>query len=154
MMRYLAGVASALLLMAAAMIWWRGTSRAENPLPAPIVAERAGAPTLVLPVPAMPPQATEKTREEKRFSRYDKDKDGAVARDEYLAARHKAFAKLDHDGNGQLSFEEYTVKTAAKFAAADKDRSGVLTAEEFATTRVLRKSSPRNCLPSAPEASD
>ena len=46
------------------------------------------------------PEATEKTREEKRFSRYDKNKDGKVQIDEYLAARRKNFDKLDLDHNG------------------------------------------------------
>ena len=50
------------------------------------------------------PRALPKTREQKRFGRYDKDRDGAITRDEYLASRRKAYAKLDTNGDGRLSF--------------------------------------------------
>ena len=56
------------------------------------------------------PEASAKTREEKRFARYDKDKDGKVEAMEYLAARQRNFAKLDLDHNGAPSFQEYAVK--------------------------------------------
>ena len=144
--RFLAGVASALLLVAAGLFLWRSTSAQEaNGLPA----ARAG---LASPLAAEPldepPSASEKTREEKRFSRYDKDRNGQIARDEYLAARRKAFAKLDTNGDGKLSFEEYSVKAIDKFAKADADKSGTLSAAEFATTRVVRKERPRpDCPP-------
>lgn len=46
-----------------------------------------------------PPQASERTREQKRFDRYDRTRDGKVDRDEYLLNRHKAFAKLDTGGD-------------------------------------------------------
>ncbi len=128
--RFLAGVASALLLVTAGFFIW--TAQADR---------------------GSPPSATEKTREEKRFARYDRNKDGAVGRDEYLLSRQKAFAKLDTNGDGKLAFEEYAVKTATKFAGADKDRSGSLDATEFATTRVVRKSLPRcACAPAKPAA--
>ena len=94
------------------------------------------------------PEALPATREQKRFDRYDKDRNGSVTRDEYLMARHKAFAKLDADGNGTLSFDEWANKAETKFATADKDKSGALNAAEFATTAVKRKSKPRpNCQP-------
>ena len=85
------------------------------------------------------PEATAETREQKRFGRYDKDRDGDVTRDEYLAQRRKAYAKLDVDGDGKLSFDEWAVKAATKFATADRDKSGGMTAAEFATTAVKRK---------------
>lgn len=140
MWRFLAGVASALLLAGAGLFWWQSRSGADAPLlpRAPFAALAQGAEPL-----AEPPQASEKTREEKRFSRYDKDKDGAVAREEYLAARRKGFAKLDTDGDGRLGFEEYAVKTIAKFAGADADKSGSLTPVEFAATRMVRKAAPK-----------
>jgi Ca2+-binding EF-hand superfamily protein len=95
-----------------------------------------------------PPQASEKTREEKRFNRYDRDKNGGVAADEYLFSRRKAYAKLDSNGDGKLSFDEYAVKTITKFNGADKDRSGILTPAEFLTTRVVRaKPKSTNCPP-------
>jgi hypothetical protein len=51
-----------------------------------------------------PPQATPKSREEKRFSRADKDKNRRIEREELLASRRKAFAKLDKNGNGYPIF--------------------------------------------------
>ncbi|MEO6247121.1 MAG: hypothetical protein ABIO85_00870 [Sphingomicrobium sp.] len=80
------------------------------------------------------PEATAKTREEKRFARADKDKDGKVTEEELLAPRHKAFAKLDQDHNGMLSFNEWAAKTINKFEGADDDKNGALTAEEYAET--------------------
>lgn len=96
-----------------------------------------------------PPQASERTREQKRFDRYDRNRDGKVDRDEYLLNRRKAFARLDTDGDGKLSFDEYSAKAIAKFAKADADRSGTLNAAEFATTRVQRKPKPK-CAPAQP----
>jgi hypothetical protein len=84
--------------------------------------------------PLRAPEATPKTREEKRFSRADKNKDGRIESEEILGARRKAFAKLDANGNGALSFEEWATKTIGKFQGADKDRSRWLTPAEYATT--------------------
>ena len=95
-----------------------------------------------------PPEAGERTREEKRFDRYDKDRDQRITGEEYLASRRKAYAKLDADGDGRLSFDEWAKKTTDKFGKADADRSKALTREEFATTKLARKSPPRrNCPP-------
>jgi hypothetical protein len=142
--RFLAGVASALLMMAAGIFIWRSQADAGEIAPPPASAQ---APLGVLDV-IDPPQATEKTREEKRFSRYDRDKNGGIAAEEYLFSRRKAYAKLDVNGDGKLSFDEYAVKTIAKFNRADRDRSGVLTPAEFLTTRVVRaKPKSTNCPP-------
>lgn len=142
--RFLAGVASALLMMAAGLFIWRSQADAGQ-VSAP--ASNAEAPLGLLDV-ADPPQASEKTREEKRFSRYDRDKDGGVAAEEYLHSRRKAYARLDVNGDGKLSFDEYAIKTIAKFNGADKDRSGVLTPAEFLTTKVVRaKPKSTNCPP-------
>jgi hypothetical protein len=80
------------------------------------------------------PEATARSREQKRFSRVDKDKDGRIAKEELLAPRRRAYAKLDVDGSGSVSFEEWAVKTLDKFGGADADRSGWLTAAEYAST--------------------
>ncbi len=142
MWRFLAGVASALLLVAAGALIWQG--QAEAP-----VAPAPGAPDTQLALTDISPplEATEMTREQKRFARYDKDKNGAISREEYLLSRRKAYAKLDSNGDGKLSFEEYAIKTGTKFAAADRDRTGALTAAEFLTTRVVRKTSKQRCPP-------
>ncbi|WP_419827463.1 EF-hand domain-containing protein [Sphingomonas sp.] len=141
--RYLAGVASALLLVAAGFFLWRALARdgTAPALPQPLAQVAAAGPEA--PTAADAPQATEATREEKRFHRYDHDRDGKVSREEYLAARRKAFARLDLNHDGVLQFDEYAAKAGAKFAGADADKSGALDAAEFATTRVVRKAKPR-----------
>ena len=137
MWRYLAGAGAGALLVAAGMML------------------QAMRPATVAPLAAMPPasastsdgqktdvavpEATDKTREERRFNRYDKDRNGAITRDEYLASRRKAYGKLDKDGNGMLSFDEWAVKVETKFATADADKSGAMNATEFATTAVKRR---------------
>ena len=154
MWRYLAGVASALLLVTAGIVIWRSQASAVQLVPdAPITADQ---PVSFADVTA-PPEAGEKTREERRFSRYDKDKNGGVNKEEYLTARHKNFMKLDVDGDGKLSFAEYAVKALLKFQTADRDRTGVLTPAEFLTTKVVRKTKKSKCprpahFPAAPEA--
>jgi hypothetical protein len=149
MARFLAGVASALLLVTAGFFLWTGLARHDPtlPPPPPVVAALTGSSLAAsAPTVADAPQATEKTREEKRFDRYDHNKDGRIDRDEYLLARHKNFAKLDTNGDGKLSFDEYAAKAIGKFSTADADHSGTLDRVEFATTKVLRKSKPR-CAP-------
>ena len=137
MWRFLGGVMSAVLLMTAGLLVWQARADKPSPIP-PAPAAATDAPLAMVDL-APPPEASERTREEKRFSRYDKDKNGAVARAEYLFSRQKGFAKLDVNGDGRISFEEYAVKAVVKFAAADKDRNNALNANEFATTRVIRK---------------
>ena len=144
MWRFLAGVASALLLMTAGIVIWRSQADAGQLVPgAPAVGDDA----IGFADVSGPLEASEKTREEKRFSRYDKDKNGGVSRDEYLLTRRKGFAKLDTNGDGRLSFDEYVIKTSTKFSGADKDRSGALTPAEFLTTRIVRKTGKTNCPP-------
>jgi hypothetical protein len=141
--RYLAGVASALLLVTAGFFLWRGLAHDGTAPILPMPGAQAPAALSSVPTAADAPQATEATREEKRFHRYDHDRDGKVSREEYLATRRKAFARLDLNHDGVLQFDEYGAKTEAKFAGADADKSGALDATEFATTRVVRKYKPR-----------
>lgn len=152
MWRYLVGAAAALLLAGGGMLWWKSTAIAERAGARAALAAGAGeVVTAEDPLPD-PPAATEKTKEQRRFNRYDHDKDGKISRDEYLAMRHKNFAKLDKNGDGVLSFDEYAVKAEDKFAEADADRNGSLDAKEFATTRVVRKTKPKaNCPPTRDE---
>ncbi len=147
MLRFLAGVGSALLLVTAGFFLFRGRATPELPPPPP--ASTAAAAPQALPAPEVaPPAASPRTREQKRFGRYDKDRDGRITRDEYLASRRKAYGKLDANGDGRLSFEEWAARTTAKFGGADRDRSATLDPAEFATTAVKRKAraAPR-CLP-------
>ena len=89
-------------------------------------------------------EASAKTREEKRFGRYDKNKDGKVQADEYLAARHRNFDKLDVDHNGALSFQEYAVKGIEKFNAVG-GRKGWLSSAEFVATAPPPPKRKANC---------
>ncbi|UVO49145.1 EF-hand domain-containing protein [Sphingomonas sp. SUN019] len=151
MWRYLVLGVAALLLFAAAWTFMGGRARTQPVLP---VAPPGEASTEVenAALPATVPEATAKTREQKRFDRYDKDRDGKVTRDEYLVSRRKAYAKLDTNGDGRLTFDEWALKTTTKFAAADKDKSGAMAADEFATTAVKRSGKPRCvCPPVQPE---
>lgn len=147
MWRFLAGVASALLLAGAGLVWWT-SGKQDTPLLSAIAPPLARSTSAA---EAAPPEADERTREQKRFDRYDKDRDELVSADEYLANRKKAFARLDANGDGRLSFDEWAKKTTDKFAAADADKSRTLTRAEFATTKVVRKARPKpNCPPPAP----
>jgi hypothetical protein len=140
MWRYLVGVLAGVLLVAGGVLWWRNAAVAHRTLPdLPAAANGAAESGEAMPEP---PAASEKTREEKRLSRIDHDKNGEVSRDEFLAARKRNFAKLDVNADGKLSFEEYASKGVERFAAADKDKSGALNAAEFATTRAARTAKP------------
>ncbi|WP_325065297.1 EF-hand domain-containing protein [Qipengyuania gaetbuli] len=83
-----------------------------------------------------PPEATELTKEEQRFFRYDRDRDWRISRTEMLSTRSDGFRKLDKDGNNLLTFEEWAVATVDKFEGADADGDNELSPREFATTRA------------------
>jgi hypothetical protein len=138
MIRFLAGVAAALLLMTAGLLWWNSRA-ADRHLPG---APPAAGPSMFgKETGDAPPAASAESREQRRFARYDKDEDGKVTREEYLAARRKAYARLDANHDGKLDFDEWAAKAIGKFAGADKDRSATLDPDEFATTAVKRKNS-------------
>jgi len=133
--RFLAGAAACFLLLTGAFLFWQSRA-AENPnsLPNAPAPRTVGASLFSAAQPLEAPEASQKTREEKRFSRADKNKDGKIEEEEVLGARRKAFTKLDANGNGALSFEEWATKTIGKFQGADADHNGWLTAAEYATT--------------------
>jgi hypothetical protein len=134
MARFLAGAAACFLLLTGAFFLWQ-SSAAESPaLPKAPPARGGSASLFDASQPLEAPEASQKSREEKRFSRADKNKDGKIEEEEILGARRKAFAKLDANGNGSLSFDEWAAKTIGKFNGADSDRNGWLTAAEYATT--------------------
>jgi hypothetical protein len=143
MRRFLALGIALVALIGAGFVWTRDRPVAEAspppPPPAVIEADAEDEP-LVAPVANVTPA----TREARRFSRYDRDHDAKVSRDEYLAARKRAFAKLDANGDGRLGFDEYAVTTATRFRKADADADGVLGADEFKATAVKR-SDARSC---------
>jgi hypothetical protein len=146
MWRYLVGGVSALALAGAGVLLYGRADRPPSALataPAPATQEDAAA-----PLPDTLPEASPRTREERRFGRYDKDRDGRITRDEYLQSRRKAYAKLDRDGDGRLSFDEWAVKTSDRFGKADADKSGAMSPAEFATTAPKRRARARvDCPP-------
>jgi hypothetical protein len=149
MRRWLAGGAAVILMGGALVAFTSVDGDSGLPRPPADGGFRVAGESLPEPPAAeRPPQ----DREAKRLARYDKDKDGAVSRTEYLKSREKAFAKLDLNRDGRLDFDEYAAKTIDKFDAADGDDSGRLTAAEFATTAVKRK--PKAACPPEREASD
>ncbi len=141
MSRLLAGAVGALMLVSGGFFWWQGRDPAARaPLvaqpapPAPIEVPPEGDPEAEGVAPPMPPGADPRTREQKRFDRYDRNRDGIVTRVEMLSTRTNAFKKLDRDGNNLLSFEEWAARTADRFDGADADKDKRLTRAEFATT--------------------
>lgn len=140
MWRYFVGGIAALLMAGAGVFVFqsRATPEPVPPAPKPAQTEAAADPA----APADVPRA-DRSREEKRFDRSDKDRNGLVTLAELQQPRRKAFAKLDTNGDGKLSFEEWTARTSTKFAEADKDKSGGLTRAEFATTAPKRKTPAR-----------
>ncbi len=131
MARYLAGLASCLLLIVGAVLLWQGKADQAQAVPMPPPPAKGSVLSGALPEP---PEATPRSREQKRFARADRDDDGRITAAELFEPRRKAFAKLDVNGNGVLSFEEWAVRTIDKFQGADGDRSGWLTPAEYATT--------------------
>jgi hypothetical protein len=125
-------------LIAAGFLWTRDQPVAIATEAPPVAAASDDSDAddpLVAPSAAITPEQ----REARRFSRYDRDKDSTISRDEYLASRQKAFAKLDSNGDGRLAFDEYAVATTRKFGKADRDADGKLSAGEFATTAPKRR---------------
>jgi len=134
LLRFFAGVAACFLLMTGAFLIWQSHAAQGPRFPAAPAPRAYGASMLAGDAPLQAPEASAKTREERRFSRADKNKDGKVESAELLDPRRKAFAKLDTNGNGSLSFEEWAVKTITKVKEADKDHNGWLSPAEYATT--------------------
>ena len=133
MARFLAGAAACFLLLTGAFLFWQ--SRAEQaPLLPPAPRADASAPVMVAPQAVQAPEASPQTREQRRFSRADKNKNGRIELEDLLQPRRKPFAKLDKNGDGKLSFEEWAATTIEKFNGADKDGSKWLTSAEYATT--------------------
>lgn len=132
MLRFLAGVAACFLLLTGAFLIWQSHAEQGPSLPS-APTPRAFSASMLSQEPLQAPEATAKSREEKRFSRYDKNKDGKVQAPEYLAARQRNFDKLDADHNGALSFQEYAVKGIEKFNGAG-GKKGWLSPAEFVAT--------------------
>jgi len=148
--RIVLGAFAALVLVAVGLFWLQGRAEVEQgaPPPAPPTERPTGLPSADvagLEGPA-PPEATELSREQRRFFRYDRNRDLKITRAEMLSTRTDAFRDLDTDGNNLLTFEEWAVTTVQRFEGADADRNGELTQKEFATTAPRPSATPRcNC---------
>jgi hypothetical protein len=141
--RMLIGALAAVALLTGGFLIWQGVSSAPPsmaealpppPPPGPAEPLPVGDPSARGAPPPALPEATQISREQRRFMRYDRDRSGIISRVEMLSTRTSAFRRLDRDGNNLLSFEEWAVATSDRFAGADRDRSGGLTSAEFATT--------------------
>lgn len=143
MNRIVLGAFGALVMVAIGLFWWQGRAEVEQgaPPPAPSAQAPAALPDQLpsadgagLAGPA-PPEASELTREQERFFRYDRNRDWSITRSEMLSTRSEAFRALDTDGNNLLTFEEWAVATSNKFKTADRDGNLQLNPAEFATTK-------------------
>lgn len=142
------GAFAALMLAGAGLFWWQGRAQVEESAPPPPGIEASADPEALpsadpgnLRGPDLP-EATELTREQRRFFRYDRNRDLRITRREMLSSRTKAFRKLDTDGNNLLTFEEWAVTTVDRFDRADADRDNQLTPAEFRTTAPKRPARP------------
>ena len=127
MLRFFAGVGSALLLIAAGFFVWKGQAQDDE--------------SVIPPAPADEP-----TREQRRFDRADRDNDELITLEELYHPRRRAFARLDTNGDGRLAFEEWAISTSEKFSGADSNRDRSLTRAEYATTAPRRRPSRKqNC---------
>ena len=143
MLRFLAGAAVCFLLMTGAFLMWQSRAE-EGPRLPDAPAPRAFSASMLSDGKQLDaPEASPKSREERRFSRADRNDDGKIEAEELLSPRRKAFAKLDKNGNGALSFEEWAHTTIDKFNGADADRNGLLTPAEYATTAPKPHPRPR-----------
>jgi len=149
--RIVLGAFLALLLAGVGLFWMQGRAEVERGAPPPKAGRAPAKPDpMILPTanaagmhgPA-PPEAAEPTREQQRFFRYDRNRDGKISRNEMLSTRSDGFRKLDKDGNNLLTFEEWAVATADRFGGADANHDGWLSPAEFATTAPKRNPKPK-----------
>lgn len=157
MNRFLLGAILALAMLGLGLFWLQGRAEVEQGAPPPEpLAEGAESPASEEPEPLpnadiaglmgpQPPEASELTREERRFFRYDRNRDRKITRHEMLSSRTDAFRKLDVDGNNLLTFEEWAVTTAKRFDTADANGNRELTPKEFATTKPKRSARKTDC---------
>lgn len=152
MNRVVLGAVAALLLVAGGLFWWQGRAATERAAPLPDISAGDEESDPLDPLPtadgkglrgAALPEVDDETKEERRFNRFDRDRDNLISRPELLAPRVAEFRKLDRDGNNLLSFEEWAVRTSNRFRAADANGDSQLTRPEFTTTRPKEAAKPK-----------
>lgn len=141
MNRIAVGAFAALLLVSAGLFWWQGRAAIERGAPPPDLSGpgATGEPPIELPSAgahgrgAALPGAKKAvlSKEERRFNRYDRNRDGSVSRTEMLSTRVKAFQKLDVNHDNLLSFEEWAVRTSDRFRQIDRNGDGVASRTEL-----------------------
>lgn len=151
MNRIILGAVAALALVGLGLFWLQGRAEVAQGAPPPdldaMAAEEPDPEDLPfadvsgMEGPA-PPEASELTREEQRFYRYDRNRDRRITRTEMMASRTDAFRRLDTDGNNLLTFEEWAITTSNRFAEMDADEDLELTQAEFATSAPAPRPSP------------
>ena len=153
MNRLILGALGALALVGLGLFWMQGRAQVEQgaPPPEPEATEEVDDPD-ALPSANIadltgpePPEASELTREQRRFFRYDRNRDLRITRTEMLSTRTDAFRRLDTDGNNLLTFEEWAVRTSSRFEEMDADDDQELTQSEFATSAPARRPQRANC---------
>ncbi|MBS7668739.1 hypothetical protein [Croceicoccus gelatinilyticus] len=150
MNRMVVGALGALMLVAMGLFWWQGRAIEVEGLPPPDmdasaqVREPEALPSADVNEMQGPklPTAIKMNDEQRRFARYDINRDLIITRNEMLSTRVSAFRKLDVDGNNLLTFEEWAVTTVNRFEGADGDKDGRLTPAEYATTAPKKKTRP------------
>lgn len=150
---FVTGSLVTLIIMGVGLFWWQGRAEVEKAAPPPdplaLAEEMADSDALPITDPGemqgpAPPEASELTKEQRRFFRYDRNRDWRITRSEMLSSRSDGFRKLDKDGNNLLTFEEWAVTTVEKFEGADANGDRELSPSEFATTRP-KPSKKRRC---------
>lgn len=148
MNRILLGAFSALVLATLGLFWMQGRAQVEEAVPPPGAGSAAPDPEALpsadgsgLAGPA-PPEASDLTREQRRFFRYDRNRDLKITRNEMLSTRTDAFRDLDTDGNNLLTFEEWAITTSTRFDEMDGNGNNELTQAEFATSAPAPRASP------------
>jgi hypothetical protein len=136
--RTILGAVSALVLVGAGFFWWQGRAALERDAPP---AQVAAPPPAEVDLPkaephgagdALPTAVTRKvSKDQARFNRFDRNRDGTILRNEMLSTRVKAFQKLDVNHDNLLNFEEWAVKTANRFKEIDANGDGIVNATEL-----------------------
>lgn len=136
------GAFFALIMVGLGLFWMQGRAQVEEgaPPPDPEVIEPVEDPDALPSADAAdltgpePPESSELTREQRRFFRYDRNRDLKITRNEMLSTRSDAFRRLDTDGNNLLTFEEWAITTSTRFGEMDGNANNELTQAEFATS--------------------